>query len=130
MICPLRVRGGFVMTCPGQSAVPGAGLMSDARAGGRERGKSGPIDALASARGALREDVYLPAARLDAQVLDVRRALLERRASMITTAVRGMQPLSWIGGQSACLSAASSSAAFSCAACPEQRALARLAASR
>jgi transposase len=40
-------------------------LMAGERRGGRERGKSDPIDALAIARLALREDGHLPAARLD-----------------------------------------------------------------
>src|SRR5215471_5779804 len=37
-------------------------LMAGARRGGRERGKSDPVDALAVARAALREDADLPAA--------------------------------------------------------------------
>ena len=48
-------------------------LMAGERRGGRERGKSDPIDALAIARLALREEGRLPAARLDEQVLEIRR---------------------------------------------------------
>jgi len=47
-------------------------LTAGARRGGRERGKSDPIDALAVARAALREDAELPSARLDGQVLVIR----------------------------------------------------------
>ena len=47
-------------------------LMAGERRGGRERGKSDPIDALAIARLALREDLDLPVAQLDAQTRPVR----------------------------------------------------------
>lgn len=63
-------------------------LMARARASARTRGKSDPIDALAVARAALRED-GLPIAHLDEQALDVRLlvdhhdSLLERRTASI-----------------------------------------------
>ena len=48
-------------------------LMADARRGGRERGKSDSIDAIAVARAALREGLAkLPAAQLEGPELDLR----------------------------------------------------------
>jgi transposase len=64
-------------------------MMAGERRGGRERGKSDPIDALAIARLALREDGQLPAARLDERtrparlLTDHRDALVRDRTAMI-----------------------------------------------
>jgi transposase len=64
-------------------------LMAGERRGGRERGKSDPIDALAIARAALREGLDLPAARLDERtrplrlLTDYRDALVKDRTQMI-----------------------------------------------
>jgi transposase len=63
--------------------------MARERRGGRERGKSDPIDALAIARLALREDLDLPAAQLDAQtrparlLADHRDALVKHRTALV-----------------------------------------------
>ena len=70
-------------------------LMAGTRNGGRERGKSDPIDALANARAALREDVHLPAARLNAQVLDVRR-LADHRDDLVGERTRVINRLRWL----------------------------------
>jgi transposase len=70
-------------------------LMAGMRSGGRERGKSDPIDALANARAALREDVFLPAARLNGQVLDVRR-LSDHRDDLVTARTRTINRLRWL----------------------------------
>ena len=70
-------------------------LMAGTRSGGRERGKSDPIDALANARAALREDVYLPAARLNGQVLDVRR-LSDHRDDLVAERTRMINRLRWL----------------------------------
>ena len=64
-------------------------MMAGERRGGRERGKSDPIDALAIARLALREDRDLPAARLDERtrplrlLTDHRDALVKDRTKMV-----------------------------------------------
>jgi transposase len=65
------------------------------RRGGRERGKSDPIDALAIARAALREDAHLPAARLDKQVLEVRR-LVDHRDDLVAERTRVINRLRWM----------------------------------
>jgi transposase len=70
-------------------------LMAGTRAGGRERGKSDPIDALANARAALREDVYLPAARLPGPVLDVRR-LSDHRDDLVAARTVVINRLRWL----------------------------------
>jgi transposase len=70
-------------------------LMAESRSGGRERGKSDPIDALANARACLREDVFLPVARLNGQVLEVRR-LADRRDDLVAARTRTMNQLRWI----------------------------------
>ena len=70
-------------------------LMAGARRGGRERGKSDPIDALAIARAALREDADLPAARLDEQVLEVRR-LTDHRDVLVAERTRVINRLRWL----------------------------------
>lgn len=70
-------------------------LMAESRSGGRERGKSDPIDALANARAALREDVFLPAARLNARVLDVRR-LADHRDDLVAERTQVMNRLRWL----------------------------------
>ena len=63
-------------------------LMAGERRGGRERGKSDPIDALAIARLALREDRHLPAAVLDEDtrplrlLTDYRDVLVRERTRM------------------------------------------------
>ena len=70
-------------------------LMAGVRRGGRERGKSDPIDALAIARAALREDAALPAARLDEQVLEVRR-LADHREDLVAERTRVINRLRWM----------------------------------
>lgn len=70
-------------------------LMAESRNGGRERGKSDPIDALANARACLREDLFLPAARLNAQVLDVRR-LADHRDDLVTQRTQVINRLRWL----------------------------------
>src|ERR1700722_5063847 len=70
-------------------------LMAGERRGGRERGKSDPIDALAIARAALREDAHLPAARLDEQVLEVRR-LADHRDDLVGERTRVINRLRWM----------------------------------
>ena len=70
-------------------------LMAGTRSGGRERGKSDPIDALANARAALREDVFLPAARLNGQVLDVRR-LADHRDDLVAQRTAMINRLRWL----------------------------------
>jgi len=70
-------------------------LMAGTRRGGRERGKSDPVDALAIARAALREDAYLPAARLDEQVLEVRR-LTDHRDDLVAERTRVISRLRWL----------------------------------
>jgi transposase len=72
-----------------------ARMMAAARAGGRERGKSDPIDALACARAAQREDTGLPAVRLSAQVLDLRR-LADYRDDLVAERTRAACRLQWI----------------------------------
>lgn len=70
-------------------------LMAESRSGGRERGKSDPIDAQANARAALREDVYLPAVRLNGRVLDVRR-LADHRDDLVAERTRVTNRLRWL----------------------------------
>jgi transposase len=70
-------------------------LMAGARAGGRDRGKSDPIDALAIARAALREEITLPAARLDGPVLEVRR-LGDYRDDLVAARTRVVNSLRWM----------------------------------
>lgn len=70
-------------------------LMAGTRNGGRERGKSDPIDAQANARAALREDVHLPAARLSDAVLEVRR-LADHRDDLVGTRTRTVNRLRWL----------------------------------
>jgi transposase len=70
-------------------------LMAGVRRSGRERGKSDPIDALAIARAALREDAALPAARLDEQVLEVRR-LADHREDLVAERTRVISRLRWL----------------------------------
>jgi transposase len=70
-------------------------LMAETRSGGRERGKSDPIDALANARACLREDVFLPAARLNTRVLDVRR-LADHRDDLVAARTQVMNRLRWL----------------------------------
>jgi transposase len=70
-------------------------MMAGTRNGGRERGKSDPIDALANARAALREDAYLPSARLNDAVLDVRR-LADHRDDLVTGRTRAVNRLRWL----------------------------------
>ena len=68
-------------------------LMAGARRGGRERGKSDPIDALAVARAALREP-NLPVARLDGAARDVR-LLVDHREDLVTERTRLQSRLRW-----------------------------------
>jgi transposase len=70
-------------------------MMAAARSGGRERGKSDPIDALANARAALREEEFLPPARLPAQVLEVRR-LADHRDDLVAGRTRAVNRLRWL----------------------------------
>jgi len=70
-------------------------LMAGERRGGRERGKSDPVDALAIARLALREDADLPAVRLDAQVLEIRR-LGDYRDDLVAERTRVINRLRWM----------------------------------
>ena len=70
-------------------------LMADARHGVRERGKSDPIDALAIARAALREDVEtLPTARLAGVELEIRLLALHRER-LVDTRTRLINELRW-----------------------------------
>jgi len=70
-------------------------LMAGTRRGGRERGKSDPIDALANARACLREDAFLPAARLNGRVLEVRR-LADHRDDLVAARTRVTNRLRWL----------------------------------
>jgi transposase len=70
-------------------------LMAGSRNGGRERGKSDLIDALANARAALREDVFLPAARLAGPVLEVRR-LADHRDDLVAERTKVVNRLRWL----------------------------------
>lgn len=68
-------------------------LMADARKGGRQPGKSDPIDALAVARAALREP-GLPAARLDGAARNVR-LLVDHREDLVNERTRIQCRLRW-----------------------------------
>jgi transposase len=68
-------------------------LMAGARRGGREPGKSDPIDALAVARAALREP-DLPVARLDGPDRDLR-LLVDHREDLVAERTRIEQRLRW-----------------------------------
>ena len=68
-------------------------LMAGARRGGRERGKSDPIDALAVARAALREP-GLPVARLDGEARELR-LLVDHRDDLVTERTRIQSRLRW-----------------------------------
>jgi transposase len=70
-------------------------MMAAARSGGAERGKSDPIDALANARAALREGDRLPAAKLPAAVLEVRR-LADHRDALVAGRTRAVNRLRWL----------------------------------
>jgi transposase len=67
-------------------------LMAGARRSSREPGKSDPIDALAVARAALRED--LPAATLDGPERDVR-LLVDHRDDLVAERTRAQNRLRW-----------------------------------
>ena len=67
-------------------------LMAGARRSSREPGKSDPIDALAVARAALRED--LPAARLDGPEREVR-LLVDHREDLVAERTRAQNRLRW-----------------------------------
>jgi transposase len=70
-------------------------LMAGARRGGRERGTSDPIDALAIARAALREGVSsLPMARLEGPALDVR-LLLDHHDDLVASRSDDQRRLRW-----------------------------------
>jgi transposase len=70
-------------------------LMADARRGGRERGKSDRIDAIAVARAALREGLgALPCAQLDGPELDLR-LLLDHRERLVGQRVGLNNTLQW-----------------------------------
>ena len=68
-------------------------LMAAARRGGRERGKSDAIDALAVARAALREP-SLPVARLDGPEREIR-LLCDHREDLVAERTRIQQRLRW-----------------------------------
>src|ERR1043166_8754339 len=68
-------------------------LMAGARRGGRQRGKSAPIDALAVARAALREP-NLPVARLDGPAREVR-LLVDHREDLVAERTRIQSRLRW-----------------------------------
>ena len=68
-------------------------LMAAARRGGRQRGKSDAIDALAVARACLREP-WLPAARLEGAEREIR-LLLDHREDLIGERTRIQQRLRW-----------------------------------
>ncbi len=68
-------------------------LMAGARRGGRERGKSDPIDALAVARAALREP-NLPVAHLDGAARELR-LLVDHREDLVTERTRLQSRLRW-----------------------------------
>ena len=70
-------------------------LMAGARRGGRERGKSDPIDAAAVARAALREGIEnLPGAHLDEEALELR-LLLDHREDLVGESTRIQNRLLW-----------------------------------
>src|SRR3954454_7505996 len=70
-------------------------LMADVRRGGRERGKSDRIDAIAVARAALREGLEaLPAAQLEGRELDLR-LLVDHRERLIRQRVALNNTLQW-----------------------------------
>jgi transposase len=69
-------------------------MMAGERRGGRERGKSDPIDALAIARLALREDRDLPAARLDETTRPLR-LLTDHRDALVSERTRMINRLRW-----------------------------------
>jgi transposase len=68
-------------------------LMAGARRGGREPGKSDPIDALAVARAALREP-DLPVARLDGPERELR-LLVDHRENLVAERTRAQNRLLW-----------------------------------
>jgi transposase len=68
-------------------------LMAAQRRGGRQRGKSDPIDALAIARVALREE-GLPAARLDERTRPIR-LLTDHRDALVAERTRAVNRLRW-----------------------------------
>lgn len=68
-------------------------LMAACRASARTRGKSDPIDALAVARGVLREP-DLPMAHLDEESLDVR-LLVDHREDLVAERTRRINRLRW-----------------------------------
>ena len=68
-------------------------LMASARRGGREPGKSDPIDALAVARAALRE-AELPAAQLDGVERELR-LLVDHREDLVCERTRDQNRLLW-----------------------------------
>jgi transposase len=68
-------------------------LMAGARKGGRERGKSDPIDALSVARAALRE-TDLPTAQLDGPARELR-LLVDHREDLIAERTRLQNRLRW-----------------------------------
>jgi transposase len=68
-------------------------LMAGARRGGREHGKSDPIDALAVARAALREP-DLPLARLDGEARELR-LLVDHREDLVGERTRIQSRLRW-----------------------------------
>lgn len=68
-------------------------LMAGVRKGGRERGKSDPIDALAIARAAQRE-AHLPVARLDGEARELR-LLVDHREDLVAERTRIQCRLRW-----------------------------------
>lgn len=93
-----HVAGGLVreLLAAGESAVfVPPRLMAGARRGGRERGKSDPIDALAIARAAQREDAHLPPVRLNERVKVVR-LLADHRDDLVAARTRVICQLRWL----------------------------------
>jgi transposase len=69
-------------------------MMAGERRGGRERGKSDPIDALAIARLALREDRGLPVAHLDERTRPLR-LLTDHRDALVADRTKMVNRLRW-----------------------------------
>jgi transposase len=93
-----HVAGGLIRELPAageQVVFVPPELMAGERRGGRERGRSDPTGALAIARLALHEEGQLPAARLDEQVLEVRR-LTDYRDGLVAGRTRVVNRLRWM----------------------------------
>jgi transposase len=92
-----HVAGGLVrdLLAAGETVVPvPPNRTAGERRGGRERGKSDPIDALAIARLALREP-DLPTARLDEQTRPIR-LLVDHREALVAERTRLINRVLWL----------------------------------